>query len=324
VKKKTYLHLTGGLGNQLFQLASGLFFCGSQELIVCEKNGKPRISINGSPEILSFVLPSKVRTLEQPGFSWIVSKTCGFIIRMGVNPRKIERIRILQSVIRMSASMVISLHLKKIVKVMKVNGAGYNGIRNKSNFLIGYFQTYKYAESPEVFESLQLLRLKDPSQAIQNLFVEAQEQKPIVVHLRRGDYAQESNFGLLGSQYYFDAISELSVLGEYKSIWVFSDDISEAKQMFVDGLSLPVRFFGDIEGSAAVTLEVMRHGHGFVIGNSSFSWWAAFLSHRNGARVIAPTPWFVDQEEPEFLIPQRWTRLNGHHFLSAPVQLESE
>jgi len=324
VKQKTYLHLTGGLGNQLFQLAAGLFFRGSQELIICDKNGKPRISENGNAEILSFTLPSKVGTLEQPGFSWLVSKTCGFIIRMGVNPRKIERIRIIQSVIRMSASLINSLYVRRIVKVMKVDGVGYIGTKNQSNFLIGYFQTYRYAESPEVLESLQSLRLNDPSQTVQELFEEAMAQKPIVVHLRRGDYAQESSFGLLGFQYYSAAISELTMLGKYNSIWVFSDDVSAAKQMFVDQLSLPVRFFGDIDGSAAASLEVMRHGHSFVIGNSTFSWWAAFLSHHKGARVIAPTPWFIDQKEPEFLIPRSWTRLNGHHFTSAPVQLESE
>jgi hypothetical protein len=59
------------------------------------------------------------------------------------------------------------------------------------------------------------------------------------------------------------------------------------------------------------------------MANSSFSWWAA-ATGKVAKKVVAPSPWFRNLEEPEFLIPQRWTRLNGHHFLSAPVQLESE
>ena len=61
---------------------------------------------------------------------------------------------------------------------------------------------------------------------------------------------------------------------------------------------IPERYYGLCRwmsgGSepAVVTLEKMRWGSGYVIGNSSFSWWGAFLSHTKNAPTVAPKPWF--------------------------------
>jgi len=54
---------------------------------------------------------------------------------------------------------------------------------------------------------------------------------------------------------------------------------------------------------------VMRHGKDYVIANSSFSWWAATLRFDRSARVIAPQPWFLGQEEPKDLIFSNWGRM---------------
>jgi hypothetical protein len=190
--------------------------------------------------------------------------------------------------------------------------------------LIGYFQSFKYAESSDVFEKMSQLRLETPGQAAQNLIQSAKLERPLIVHLRRGDYLNESSFGLLGGEYYLTSVRDAIESTEVKEIWVFTDDLQEARSLFTGKFDLPVRFLDDVDGSASASLEVMRHGAGYVIGNSSFSWWAAFLRYDKSAQVIAPDPWFVGQEEPKYLIPPSWKRLNGHHFHAIPLQLESE
>jgi hypothetical protein len=94
----------------------------------------------------------------------------------------------------------------------------------------------------------------------------------------------------------------------YKKIWIFSDDIEGAKELIPQQFHSDIRWIYEIDGSVASTLEVMRLGFGYVIGNSTFSWWAAVLSHNSNGMVIAPTPWFTGIDEPHALVPKSWIR----------------
>jgi hypothetical protein len=48
----------------------------------------------------------------------------------------------------------------------------------------------------------------------------------------------------------------------------------------------------------------------FVVANSSFSWWAAWLSNSAGKVVIAPRRWFANPSWGEaHIVPQTWLRL---------------
>jgi hypothetical protein len=57
----------------------------------------------------------------------------------------------------------------------------------------------------------------------------------------------------------------------------------------------------------------MRHGAAYVIGNSTYSWWAAALSYTKNPHVIAPRPWFYGQDEVPNLLPKDWKRVDGRH-----------
>lgn len=312
--KRNFLHLTGGLGNQLFQLAAGLNFSKDQDLVITAKNGKPRLNQFGKPDLLSFALPNRVTVLDEKNFSRFVSKVFGYVIRMGVYPRLFEKLRPLQSSVRFLASFVASVYLKRIAKVMRVRGVGYVGKRQLANVFIGYFQTFKYTEEPGVFEEMNSLCLRDPGKEFGQLVQIISSSKIIVVHLRRGDYLNEASFGLVGTQYYLECINELVKSKDYDSMWVFSDDLEAARSFFEGKFEIDCRFIGDVDNDSASVLELMRFGSAYVIGNSSFSWWGAFLRHDRSAPVFAPTPWFIGQAEPEFLIPGEWMRRNGHHF----------
>jgi hypothetical protein len=50
----------------------------------------------------------------------------------------------------------------------------------------------------------------------------------------------------------------------------------------------------------------MKYGSAYVIANSSFGWWAAYLKKDKNARVFAPSPWFANLPEPCDLFPPEW------------------
>jgi hypothetical protein len=54
----------------------------------------------------------------------------------------------------------------------------------------------------------------------------------------------------------------------------------------------------------------MRRGAGYVLSNSTFGWWGAFLSKTGNPRVVVPKPWFVTLEDPRQLNPEFWSTYN--------------
>lgn len=115
-----------------------------------------------------------------------------------------------------------------------------------------------------------------------------------VFHVRRGDYKNHINsLGILSDRYYEKAIDELDpgrsyiitdspseFEGNEKPMWAKNAEIVRAPE----GVS-------DLE-----ILVLLSEAPNLVLANSSFSWWAAFLSKSSG-KTIAPQSWFRDPRE---------------------------
>lgn len=312
--KRTYLNLTGGLGNQLFQLAAALDLSDGGEVLIESVNGKPRINSNGEPDLASFLLPMRVSLVSNHRFNWLASKSTGFVLRSGVSPKRFEKHFVFKFISSTAASAVNIIALRRFVKIKVNSGVGFDkGLKSSRNqMLVGYFQTYRYAVKKSVLAELQAMRPITPATEIGEYKKLALEEKPLVVHVRLGDYKLENSFGILTKDYYKVGIAELWSTGIFNKIWLFSDEPGSAMSVVGEDHLQFVRQIPEINDSAAHTLEVMRLGTGYVIANSSFSWWASFLSYTKNPAVIAPTPWFIGQDEPVDLIPPQWLRRNGH------------
>ena len=150
------------------------------------------------------------------------------------------------------------------------------------------------------------LKPKEIGVELKQLMALAIDENPLVVHLRLGDYLLESSFGVPPKSYYQESISELMATGIYGKVWLFSDDLKKAQEYLSPELLITARVIGNVDDSTVATLEAMRHGKGYVIANSTFSWWGAFLSYENNPVVVAPTPWFQGMDSPQELIPPHW------------------
>ena len=98
----------------------------------------------------------------------------------------------------------------------------------------------------------------------------------------------------------------------FGKIWLFSDEPEEALSAIPSAYRNHIRVIPNLDSIPATTLELMRLGHGYVIANSSFSWWAASLSRNVGSQIVAPSKWFKGKEDPVDLIPAQWKRVDSN------------
>ena len=314
-KSRICVEITGGLGNQLFQLAAATSLRTNNEEIVRVDwgLGKARLNAKGIPDLFDFELPAYVELAKRKRFNWLPRKTFGYLLRMGFSPRGYERVELINKIIRKFGGLILFIYFGTKRTPVVSQDLGYSSIQEPASgfVLVGYFQSHVYLNSEYSQDIIKSIRPIENSEAVNQLKEMAKEESPLVVHFRFGDYLLESDFGIPDESYYLNAIRSEWDSGAYKKIWVFSDDLELAKQKFPRELIEFVRWIEPIGGSSALSLESMRFGKGYVIANSTFSYWAAILAYNEEVRVIAPTPWFKSTQSPNELTPKNWKLLPG-------------
>ena len=159
---------------------------------------------------------------------------------------------------------------------------------DKPTIYVGYFQSEKYFE--KYSENIKSL-FGPPLEFIRRILAEIPgifTTEVTVINVRKGDYLKYPNYHpTVSPEYIFKALE----LVPAKQYLIASDDIQWCKE----NLKLPNAIY--LEGwKSHEQLWIMSMCHHFIISNSSFSWWAAYLSRHPGKIVIAPETWFG----PEF------------------------
>jgi hypothetical protein len=308
-KRTITIALTGGLGNQLFQLAAALSCAGNGTVHILKQQGNPRKNKLGEPEIFSFSLPSNVTVINGGYFKWLSSKIIGFNLRTGFSPTKLESrlLRLIQAV----SSITLFILTGRIWKIAVADNLGFpSSLKLKRHtLLIGYFQTDKFIQQLGIHKFIG--GTEETSDKITEYQKLSEIEMPLVVHVRLGDYRGEAGIGIVSDNYYLANYHSLWNTGEFQKIWLFSDEPDEAIKLFDSSLIPYVRVIDSQNLSSAQTLELMTFGKGYLIANSTFSWWGAYLSKTANAKVIAPMPWFKNLPEPRFLVPKNWNRAEG-------------
>jgi hypothetical protein len=112
--------------------------------------------------------------------------------------------------------------------------------------------------------------------------------------------------------YYRRAIAAMSERLDDPHFFVFSDRPDDARKglSFADGRATFVTH-NDTAAGANADFWLMRQCKHFIIANSTFSWWAAWLGGSADKIVIAPGPETVTIPSWTFsgLLPDRWIKM---------------
>ena len=317
---KVIVSLRGGLGNQLFQTAAALSVAESGKVGLEWSLGKPQLNDIGKPEITSLKMPDRVILEDSRDPNWLERKAEGYLLRSSIEPRAIEMTHFFKKASSILGRGVLSRYFRENRVPFSATDTGYVQIpaSDSKSLLIGYFQSFRWASNPSVKNELSALSPRRFGNDYLQMVEHSMLERPLVVHVRLGDYKGVKEYGLPTSKYYSNSIRKMLKEGDFGKIWVFSDEPELASRIIPAEFANQIRWIPLISNSVSTTWSLMRFGKGYVIGNSTFSWWAAFLSHTQDAPVIAPAPWFQNKKPPRDLIPPNWVQISAQYDLHDP------
>lgn len=179
--------------------------------------------------------------------------------------------------------------------------------------LNGYWQSYQYfSDVADLLRKL-LGEPKNLNEVNTKMMDEIMACDAICLHVRRGDYVTNpsaaATHGLCSIDYYNKGMAEVLTGLNKPKCFIFSDDPEWARENLK--FDIPVCVV-DINGGDAAHFDLwlMAKCKYFIIANSSFSWWGAWLSNYEFKKVVAPKQWFLSKDsQVDDLIPSDWIRV---------------
>jgi hypothetical protein len=155
------------------------------------------------------------------------------------------------------------------------------------------------------------LKLNDPTESFANVI---RSTNSICLNVRRGDFVSNPvthrHHGVCDVDYFTRAISLIVEKVSDPHFFIFSDDIqwctTELKLNFPFTI-FSNEFAGEKYEYKFFLMTLCKH---FIIPNSTYGWWAAWLSENKNKIVISPQKWLNDSSiDTNGLIPPTWIRL---------------
>jgi hypothetical protein len=286
--KKLSIEISGGLGNQLFQIAA-------LESFALDHNLKPVINL------------SKISTGSMPRNFEVPTDLLEVLIPEKLVYEINNRFIIWYKKIVWNIESIFPK--VKIRNIYLAKGIGFDpgpGSQFNSKAISGYFQSFRYPEKLEWRDKFKKFTPKGTK--FSSLKKEMLQADPIVIHIRGKDYiTDKSGVGNLGSSYFSNAIKNAN--SSNQAVWVFTDDVEHAYRILgpMKINYLIIDRYNDL--SAIETIYLIAAAKKIIISNSTFAWWAAYIS--SNAQVYAPKKWFKEKDDPIDLIPANWHCLDS-------------
>ena len=186
------------------------------------------------------------------------------------------------------------------------------GIKRKNMYVRGTFQSPKYFDGIETILRKELTPKESVDKKYRDIIDVINGTNSVSIHIRRGDMMAESTGRhVVTPSYYTSAVEYIKQRVKDPRFFVFSDDIPWVKEnlAFTEHMEFVSRpGIHDYE-----ELLIMAKCKSNIIGDSTFSWWGAWLDTNLDKIVICPEKWLTDPEMnaayTQNLLPESWVRL---------------
>ncbi len=179
----------------------------------------------------------------------------------------------------------------------------------------GFWQSENYFKdcSDDVKKQFTFLPFDEP----QNIDCAARmnAENSVAIHLRKGkDYLESELMGknLCGADYYMKAISYVKEHIDNPVFYVFTDNPQWVKD-HLPKFEYTLVDWNEVSGKRNFRdMQLMTCCKHNIIGNSTYSWWGAWLNPNPDKIVVAPQKWFNainDFFAIDNVVPENWIKL---------------
>ena len=307
---KPVIVLFGGLGNQLFQYVFALSKFGPNGFVIEGQLGDPRKS-DGKPDLFQFNIESELILSKNNVYTNFLKRFFLFLLRLSsVNSLRRIYISFFLTVIE-KMFFYYDTNDRIFRRVYIARGTGYFA-KTRENLsyrstIIGNFHTYVWASEPYIEKILKQMELLVVPYWLQRLQILAAINQPCAVQIRQGDYLKNNELGFLNLDYFYGLMSKVLIEEKILFFWIFSDDyksISNSLPIQISKQSSLIDF--EVTNSAA-NLVALSCASKFIISNSTFGWWGAYLANiKHQSKVFAPSQFYKHAINPSYLYPPEW------------------
>ena len=284
--------IIGGLGNQMFQYAIG-------RSLANKLNTELKLDISGfdTYELHKYQL-SQFNIVEN------------FATESEINNFKKRRNKF---VILLNKLSLLN-YKNKIYSEKRIFYFDPDVFKQKGNiYLSGYWQTSKYFENISTIIRNDFSVKSDSKGQNRDMLLDITESNSVAIHIRRGDYVSDpktSNvYNICSLDYYEKCIELINKKIDSPKFFIFSDDPKWVKDNLKIPDNLKVFVSHNTPDEAHEDLRLMKNCKHFIIANSTFSWWGAWLSNNPGKIIFAPKRWMKEDIIVKDLILKDWIRL---------------
>jgi hypothetical protein len=291
--KKVFLtvYCQGGLGNQLFQFVAG-YFLAKKNKINLRINIESFNSYDREFELDRF---PEIRKLNIPKI-----KNCNFFFKIYLY------------LYHKFINFFFSLDKQEFEKSPFVFNGDLLKVKIVKNVTIkGFFQSEKYFVNYKkiVFKLFRFSKIKD--KLLQKYLNLIKNKNSVAIHIRRGDYLNNPKVryihGILKEDYYKKSISYFKKRVKNPFFFIFSDDIELVEKTFF--FFNKEKFIFIDTKSSINDLHLMSNCKHFIIANSTFGWWGAWLSKNKHKIICAPKNWLRAKISTPDIIPDCWVKI---------------
>lgn len=283
----------GGLGNQLFQYATGYSLAKrlDQEVSI-DISFFPKQTLRGYK--LDKLSLDKISIDEKHSvkINALKNKYLNKVLR-----------KLNKSVIRLGKSSIYLLECRSdLVKA-------FPEINADNVYLDGYYQSEQYFGKYKEELIRQFTPIYPSEEEYKATLADIEGCEAVAVHVRRGDFLSAQNdpnpnHYLLEEQYYHNALKYATEHLDNPVFFWFSDDIDWVKKNF--GEKENFRFVSLHTKHADIDeMMLMKNCKHIIAANSTFSWWASWLNVHENAMHICPAKRYGNL----YMIPDGWIKI---------------